>query len=133
MPVIKIFKAAFAYFALVFAAGFVLGTIRVLWIVPRVGPRTAELCEMPVMVLVSILVARWIVRHFALPKFSARLGAGLIALIFLVGAEVLVVMYVQRVTISQYVADRDPISGTAYLLSLLLVAAMPWLTRYHDT
>jgi hypothetical protein len=43
----------------VFGAGFVLGTIRVLWLVPAVGPRTAEFFEMPIMLAVNILSARW--------------------------------------------------------------------------
>lgn len=36
-------KPAAAYFSLVFGAGFVLSVVRTLWIVPRVGTRTAEL------------------------------------------------------------------------------------------
>jgi hypothetical protein len=51
-------KAGAAYFALVFAVGFVLGTIRTLWLVPRVGTRTAELMEMPLMLAATILAAR---------------------------------------------------------------------------
>ena len=43
------------YFALMFAAGFVLGTVRSRWIVPRLGVRTAELMEAPIMLVVSIL------------------------------------------------------------------------------
>jgi hypothetical protein len=39
----KVLKAGALYFALVFGAGFVLGSIRVLWLVPRIGERTAEL------------------------------------------------------------------------------------------
>ena len=44
MPILK---AGVLYFALVFGAGFVLGTIRTLWVVPRVGTRKAELMETP--------------------------------------------------------------------------------------
>jgi hypothetical protein len=33
----QIAKAAVLYFALVFGTGFVLGTIRTLWVVPRLG------------------------------------------------------------------------------------------------
>jgi len=39
----QILKAATFYFALVFGAGFLLGTIRVLLVAPRFGTRTAEL------------------------------------------------------------------------------------------
>ena len=42
-------KAGIAYFALVFGAGFVLGMIRVPFLVPRLGERVAELVEMPFM------------------------------------------------------------------------------------
>lgn len=41
----RVLKAAATYFGWVFGAGFLLGTIRVLWVVPRFGTRTAELLE----------------------------------------------------------------------------------------
>jgi hypothetical protein len=41
----QILKAGLLYFALVFGAGFVLGAVRVLWIVSRFGARAAELME----------------------------------------------------------------------------------------
>jgi len=53
----QVVKAGVVYFALVFAVGFVLGAIRTLWAVPRVGTRTAELMEMPIMFAVTILAA----------------------------------------------------------------------------
>ena len=56
----QILKAGVLYFALVFGAGFVLGTIRVLWLVPSLGARTAELIETPIMLVVTILAARWV-------------------------------------------------------------------------
>jgi len=58
----QILKPAVLYFAFVFGAGFVLGTIRVLPVVPRIGTRTAELMETRVMIVVSFLAARWIIR-----------------------------------------------------------------------
>lgn len=44
----QIFKSGVAYFGLVFGAGFLLGCIRVPFLVPRLGARVAELLEMPV-------------------------------------------------------------------------------------
>jgi hypothetical protein len=63
----QVVKAGVLYFALVFGAGFVLGTVRTLWFVPRVGVRTAELMEMPIMLAVTIVAARWTV-----PRFRCR-------------------------------------------------------------
>jgi hypothetical protein len=62
----QILKAGALYFAAVFAAGFVLGTIRTLLIVPRFGVRTAELMEAPIMFVVTILSASWVTRRLRL-------------------------------------------------------------------
>ena len=50
-------KAGLLYFKLVFGAGFALGTVRALWVIPRVGARRAELMEMPIMLAVTIAAA----------------------------------------------------------------------------
>src|SRR5208282_1609756 len=71
--VMQVVKAGVLYFALVFAVGFVLGAIRTVWVVPHVGTRTAELMEMPIMLAVTIVAARWIVLRLAVPiMWSAR-------------------------------------------------------------
>jgi hypothetical protein len=83
-----ILKAGLIYFAIVFGAGFVLGTIRTLWVVPRLGTRMAELMETPIMLAAAILAARWTVLRSAIPSTpSARLMMGGIALAFLIVAE----------------------------------------------
>ena len=83
-----ILKAGLLYFAIVFGAGFVLGTIRTLWVVPRLGARMAELMETPIMFAAAILAARWTVLRLAIPSTpSARLMMGGIALAFLIVAE----------------------------------------------
>jgi hypothetical protein len=70
-------KAGLAYFALVFGAGFVLGVLRVSFLVPRFGERIAELGEMPLMLAVIVIAARFIMRRFAVPfSMAARIGTG---------------------------------------------------------
>ena len=121
-------KPGTIYFLLVFGAGFVLGTIRVLLIVPHVGDRAAELLEMPLMLLATVLAARWITRRFSEPRTSmSRLAIGGIALSLMLAAEIAVGIGLRGLTAAEVILNRDPVSGTAYYLSLLLFAAMPWL------
>ena len=121
-------RAAAAYFGLVFAVGFALGIWRALLLAPRLGERWAELLEMPLMVGASYLAARWVVGRFAVRREArSRLSVGFAALGLLLIAELLVVLLVQRASLAEYVAGRDPISGAVYLLALLLFALMPWL------
>ncbi len=124
-------KAGMTYFALVFGAGFVLGSIRVPFLVPRLGERVAELLEMPFMFVAVVVAARFITRRFALPaNVLARLGAGFLALVLLLAAEVLLAVALQDRTLGEYVASRDPVSGSVYLAMLGLFALMPLvLTR----
>jgi hypothetical protein len=123
-------KAALSYFALVFGAGFALGAVRVPFLVPRLGMRTAELLEAPVMLAVVFFAARFVVRRFALPaRDSLRLLVGATALALLLIAEVALVVLVQRQALSAYIASRDPVSGSVYLALLALFTAMPLLIR----
>jgi len=55
-----VLRRAAAYLGMVFGAGFVLGTARVLLIVPGIGARWAELHEMPLMLAVIGAGARGI-------------------------------------------------------------------------
>jgi hypothetical protein len=124
----QILKAGAAYFALAFAAGFVLGTIRMLWVVPQIGVMWAELLEMPLMLVVIVLAARWTVRRLRVPRAPLpRLAMGLVALVLLLGAELTLVLGLQGLSLAEYVAIREPISGAVYLVMLGVFTAMPLL------
>ena len=124
----QILKAGVLYFVLVFAVGFVLGTIRTLWLVPRFGARAAELMETPIMLIVTIITARWLVARLAVPSMpSARLGMGCVALILMLVAEFGFVLWIRGLSIRDYLATRDPVSGTVYYLILGVFAIMPFL------
>jgi len=121
-------KAGGLYFVLVFSAGFVFGTIRTLWIVPRIGTRMAELTETPIMFVVTVLAARWTVLRLAVPPISsARLGMGCTALVLMLTAEFVLVLWIRGLSIKDYIATRDRVSGTVYYLMLVMFAVMPFL------
>jgi len=124
----QIQKAGLLYFALVFGAGFVLGSIRILWVVPRFGARMAELMETPIMFVVTIAAARWIVRRLAVPSVpSRRLAMGCIALGLMLIAEFTLVLWLRSLSIGEYLSSRDPLSGTVYYAMLAVFAIMPLL------
>jgi hypothetical protein len=114
------------YFAIVFGTGFVLGPIRILWAVPRFGSRAAELMEIPIMLVVIVVAARWIVRRRTVSP-ARRLGIGGVALALMLLAELLLVLPLRGLSASEYAARLDPVSGTIYFLTLGLFAVMPLL------
>ncbi len=122
-----ILKSGVTYFALVFGAGFLLGSIRVPFLVPRLGVRTSELLEAPLMLAAVILGARFILHRFDLPTAASRLAAGGLALGLMLLAELGVAFTLQGRSMATLFRGRDPISGSVYLVSLLLFALMPFL------
>lgn len=52
--------AGLAYFTLVFAAGFGLGTLRVLALAPILGEGGAVLLELPIILAIAWMACRWI-------------------------------------------------------------------------
>ncbi len=130
----RVLKAALVYFALVFGAGFVLGTLRVLWLVPRVGMRMAELAESPLMFLATVFAARWVHRRFAVgARTSVALGIGLTALGLLLAAEIGLGFVLRGASVQEILLDKDPVSGTVYYALLGVFALMPWFLARHAT
>jgi hypothetical protein len=128
----KTLKAGVLYFSLTFTTGFLLGIIRTLWVVPCVGVRIAELMEAPIMFVAIILAARWVVRCLSFPPtLTQLLRVGLIGLGLLLVAELTVVFWLRHLTITEYLASRDPVAGTVYLLMLTVFALMPLFVAQH--
>jgi hypothetical protein len=125
----RLLKAGVIYFALVFGAGFVLGFIRVAWVAPPLGTRTAELLEAPIMLAVIILAARRVVRRFVAPPpgLVGLLAIGVLALALMLTLEFTLVLWLRGWTLADYYASRDPVSGTVYEIMLGIFAIMPLL------
>jgi hypothetical protein len=84
----RIVAAAAIYFVLVMSAGFLLGTIRELLLVPKFGRTVGEPLEAPFM-LVAILLSAWVtLRWFPLePTTSVRFAMGGISLVMVLLTE----------------------------------------------
>lgn len=130
--IVAVLKSATVYFDLVFGAGFVFGVIRNLWIVARVGVMWAELLEAPLMLAVILVTARWTVRRFDLGSSPVRLAVGTLALVFLLFAELTLVLGLRGMSLNQYIPSRDPVSGTVYLVMLVAFALMPMVVAGKD-
>ena len=122
----KVIQAGLSYFAIVLSIGFVLGVVRVPFLVPRIGERWAELAEMPIMAMVIYLAAGFLLRRF--PEIcspSKSLIAGLLALALSVAAEVTLATILQDKTLAEFIGSRDKVSGSVYVVLLLVFAVMP--------
>jgi hypothetical protein len=81
-------KAGVSYFALVYLAGFVLGTARVLLVAPRVGDTAAVLIETPIILAASWIGSRLCIIRFSVPPEAApRLAMGSVAFALLIIGE----------------------------------------------
>lgn len=123
-------RAGSAYFAVMFALGFALGTVRVVLLAPRLGAMTATLIELPVMLAASWLVCRWAVARWRVPwRPGARLAMGALGFALLISAEVgLGILGFGRSVGEQFAAMLSP-EGLAGLAGQLLFALFPLARR----
>ena len=104
--------------------------VRIPLLVPCFGERWAELAEMPAMFVTLFWAAGFIVRRYGKRvRPSDWIGVGAIALVLVVLAELLLAAVLAGRGVADYVANRDPVSGSVYAGMLLAYAAMPWLRR----
>jgi hypothetical protein len=75
----QIVHPALAYLAAVFAAAFVFGTVRTLWLIPQIGEVRAVLVEVPLVLALSWGVAGAVLRRWPLPAPQSRAVMGGVA------------------------------------------------------
>lgn len=124
-------RAGVAYFALVFAIGFVLGAIRVAVVIPRFGDTNAVLIELPIMLALSWMACAWLVRRFAVPPRTAeRLTMGALAFALLMLGELSVSVFGFGRTVAEHFATYQSAGAQLGLAGQLAFALFPWLQRW---
>jgi hypothetical protein len=123
---VRIASAAIVYWAVVFALGFVLGTVRVLWVIPLVGLIPATLLELPVILAASWFAAGWLVHRFVIVSSSEALAVGALAFVVLMAAECAMAGVLIGQTPAQWLAGLAEPHALLGLAGQVAFALMPW-------
>lgn len=119
-------RAAIAYWAVVFALGFVLGTVRTLWLAPAIGLVPATLAELPVMLAASWVASGWLVRRFAIATAGAGLVIGALAFVLLMAAECALAVGLIGQMPGEWLAGLGQPHALLGLAGQIAFALMPW-------
>ncbi len=122
----RIASAAIVYWAMVFALGFVLGTVRVLWVIPRVGLVPATLMELPLILAASWFAAGWLVRRFVLASPGEALTVGALAFVILMVAECALASVLNGQSPADWLAGLRQPHALLGLAGQVVFALMPW-------
>ena len=120
------FKAGLGYFVVAFGFGFLLGTVRMLVIVPAVGEMSAVMLEMPIMLAISWFSSRWLVGRFRVPDgLAPRLVMGGLAFALLMLAEAGLSILGFGRSLAEHLASYRQAASIMGLLGQLAFASFP--------
>ena len=115
-----------AYVAAVFAAGFVLGVLRTLVLVPLLGELAAVLVELPQILTIAWRVCTRLLRRWPLSPRSA-LGMGGIAFLLLMAAEAGLSTLLAGRSLAEHLALYAQLPHLVGLAGQLAFALFPWI------
>ena len=119
-------KAGLSYFAIIFAAGFIFGTIRIIAVAPLVGGTLAVAIELPVILALSWFVCRWIADRLSVhQRYGPRLTMGGIAFALLIAAEMILGIFGFGQTVSQFLGVYGTAEGALGLLGQFAFGLFP--------
>ena len=125
--VMRIARAGTAYWAMIFALGFVLGTMRVLWGAEAVGETVFVLFEVPIMLAASALAARWLMPRFAIETRGEALAMGALAFALLILAELALATGLSGMTAREWLVEAWQVPGVYGTLGQILFGLIPLL------
>ena len=121
--------AGLAYFLVALGWGFILGALREIVVAPRLGGLAAVALEVPIMLTISWIAARALVRIFAVPStLAARLAMGLLAFVLLQIAEFALAAWFGT-PIEVFVAALATAKGVLGLSAQVIYALIPLALR----
>jgi hypothetical protein len=123
----RILRAGLLHFALVFGAGFALGTLREFVLAPAMGRTAALVLEVPVLAAVTWFSALLILRRYALDPWRERLGAGLFAFALLQAGEIAVGVFGFGRSLAATIGALATPAGLATLAVQSIVIVFPLL------
>jgi len=113
------------YGAAAFLLGTALGTIRILWVAPRLGTLGAVLAEAPVMLAASWLIARALLARCPLASRGAALGAGLLGFAVVMACELALGRWGFGLSTGAWAATLATAPGALGLAAQALFALLP--------
>ena len=119
-------KAVFIWFLLMVLA-ILNGTLRVAWIIPRIG-LSAGLAISTLMLCALILLATWTtIRWLGPPDESKAITIGSLWLVMTLGFEFGAGHFLFKKTWSELLLDYDPSQGRIWVLVPVITFLAPWL------
>lgn len=117
--------AALAYFLIVFAAAFALGTVRVAVIAPRIGALWATALEVPIVLAISWPAAAAVMRRAHIAAIGPALIMGGAAFVLLMIAEAALAVLAFGQTVSGFLANLVTVAGALGLAGQIAFGLIP--------
>ena len=111
-----------------FAAGFAIGTVRVLLLVPQVGELPAVLLELPIMLGISWFVCATLIARLEVPpRIPPRVTMGAVAFALLMLAELALSLALFGRTMNDFTQSLTTPHGMVGLAGQVIFGLMPVL------
>jgi hypothetical protein len=118
--------AATTYFLALFALGFVLGTIRTIFLVPRIGQLAATCAEVPIILTAAFFLCHWTIQRWQVPHTAdVRWAMALWFLALLLMFEGLLGATLFARTIAEQWAALATAAGLIGLTAQIIAALLP--------
>lgn len=130
-----IIRLAFYYFLLSFITGCFIAFFRVsqLQHIQLLTQPQSEIITLPIWLLFIALWARFVIVNYEIPRVGGfRLAIGLLALVFMLAAELLGGIFMYEKGYSEWIWETDPLAASLGACTLLLFGLMPTLLMVFE-